>query len=53
MCGPAATLSARSSSPRGGMCNTCGRPANFFLSFQSRHPGFVALFCTLNPWRSE
>jgi hypothetical protein len=40
MCGPAATLSARSFSPRGGMRNTCGRPATFFLSFAEQTSGF-------------
>ncbi len=39
MSGPAASSSACSSSPRGGMRNTCGRSAILFL-FSEREAGF-------------
>ncbi len=35
-----------SSSPRGGMCNTCGRKAILFS--QNEKPGFGRLWRTLN-----
>ncbi len=49
MCGPAATLSACSSSPRGGMCNTCGRPATFFLSHAEQISGSCGALAPLDP----
>ncbi len=52
MSGPAVSSSACSSSPRGGMRNTCGRSAILFL-FSIEKPGSAALRRTLSPWRSE